>query len=217
MNKKIFSVILALSVFFLYRCTEKKPTTATQVVLANPEFGGFDSQVLWGEHLVTIAGCNDCHTPKKMGPHGPELDTALRLSGHPAMMPRIDVNKMEMEKKGLVITSDLTEWVGAWGTSFTANLTPDATGTGNWTIDNFMMAVREGKFKGVPTGRPLLPPMPWEMYKHMSDYELKAVFAYLRSIKPIKNVVSAPLPPAMAMAAPSTENKTVEPKASKQK
>ncbi|MBK9331179.1 MAG: hypothetical protein IPM96_01980 [Ignavibacteria bacterium] len=47
----------------------------------------------------------------------------------------------------------------------------------------------------MPSGRTLLPPMPWEMYKHMSDDEIKAIFAYLKSLKPIKNLVPQPVPP----------------------
>src|SRR5690349_5372360 len=57
----------------------------------------FESQVKWGEHLVTIAGCNDCHTPKKMGPQGPEPDMSLMLSGHPAQMPIPPVDRKAAE------------------------------------------------------------------------------------------------------------------------
>lgn len=209
MYKKTFLLPL-LGLF--YQCTDKKTDTIsssppTTVVVSNPETGGFDSQVQWGEHLVTIAGCNDCHTPKKMTDHGPIIDTALRLSGHPAMMPRIEVDRKAMEKKGYAVTQYLTEWVGPWGISYTANLTPDPTGIGNWPFENFKVAMREGKFKGLPNGRPLLPPMPWEMYKHMTDYELKAIFEYLKTIKPINNVVPAPMPPVLAMQASPEANK----------
>lgn len=113
-------------------------------------------------------------------------------------MPRIQINRKEIESKGLALTMDLTEWVGPWGVSFTANLTPDATGIGNWTEEQFMLALRQGKFKGLPGARQLLPPMPWEMYRHMSDDEIKAIFAYLKSIKPISNNVPAPVPPLSA-------------------
>ncbi|MBP9744065.1 MAG: c-type cytochrome [Saprospiraceae bacterium] len=204
MNNKFLAVLAACLSFIILQCTEPKPEPSSPtVVLSNPEYGGFDSQVQWGEHLVTIAGCNDCHTPKKMGPMGPELDTSLRLSGHPSMMPKIEVDKWAMLQKGLTVTQDLTEWVGPWGTSYAANLTPDPTGTGDWTIDNFTMALREGKYKGMASSRSLLPPMPWEMFKHMSDYEIKAIFAYLKTIKPIANTVPAPLPPPSEPIMPS--------------
>ena len=48
---------------------------------AAPEAGG--AQVRRGEYLVTVSGCNDCHTPWKMGPNGPEPDRTRLLSGHP--------------------------------------------------------------------------------------------------------------------------------------
>jgi mono/diheme cytochrome c family protein len=199
MKKQIFVVASALGLLLTFQCTEKRSeagSTGTESTAnASDNYGGFESQIKWGEHLVIIGGCNDCHTPKKMSPHGPVLDTALWLSGHPANMPRIDVNQKDIGAKGLVVTSDLTEWVGPWGVSFTANLTPDQSGIGNWTEEQFMVALRQGKSKGLPAARPLLPPMPWEMYQHMTDDEIKAVFAYLKSIKPISNIVPGPIPP----------------------
>lgn len=111
-------------------------------------------------------------------------------------MPGIDVDRKAMETKGLVVTMDLTEWVGPWGVSYTANLTPDDTGIGNWTEEQFFTALREGKYKGLAGSRPLLPPMPWEMYRNMTDSEIRAVFAYLKSIKAVSNLVPQPLPPA---------------------
>ena len=186
---------------FLINCTgvvNNEKEAAATAGAENTLNGGFASQEAWGEHLVVIGGCNDCHTPKKMSDHGPVLDTALWLSGHPAAQPRIDVDHKAMQAKGLIVTQTLTEWVGPWGVSFAANLTPDETGIGNWTEAQFMYALREGKYKGLANSRPLLPPMPWEMYRHMTDDELKAIFAYLRTVKAINNVVPAPVPPAGA-------------------
>ena len=59
------------------QCTDEKKEDTSATSEVKPmvaQFGGFDSQVKWGERLVTICGCNDCHTPKKMGPKGPEND-----------------------------------------------------------------------------------------------------------------------------------------------
>ena len=85
-------------------------------------------------------------------------------------------------------------WAGAWGVSFAMNLTPDkATGLGSWTPEMFVAAIRTGKHQG--TGRPILPPMPWNWYKNMTDDDLKAVFAYLQSLPPINNPIPDPLPP----------------------
>ena len=187
----IVTIIAFLSVaFVLTRCSGGSSE--------GQQYGGFESQVKWGEHIVTIGGCHDCHTPKKMGPMGPEDDSTRLLSGHPAEMPIPDVDRAMLESKGLVTTQTLTSWVGPWGVSFSANLTSDTTGTGAWKEEQFIMAIREGKYKGLAGSRDLLPPMPWHMYKHMTDDELKAVFAYLKSTKPIKNVVPAPLPPVSA-------------------
>ncbi|MFL6617187.1 MAG: diheme cytochrome c-553, partial [Povalibacter sp.] len=44
------------------------------------------SAVARGKYLVTIAGCNDCHTPLKMGATGPEPDMSRMLSGHPQQL-----------------------------------------------------------------------------------------------------------------------------------
>lgn len=167
---------------------------------SNASFGGYESAEKYGEHLVLITGCNDCHTPKKMTSQGPEPDMSLMLSGHPSKMPDPPVNRKESESKGLITTQDLTAWVGPWGISYAANLTPDATGLGNWEEENFINALRKGKHKGIDTERGILPPMPWQMFRNMSDNEVKAVFAYLKSIKPIKNIVPQPLPPVTARA-----------------
>jgi hypothetical protein len=195
--KKSFATLLMISFsfFIIYSCTDSK-TESPEPTTTKANFGGFESQVKWGEHLVTIGACHDCHTPKKMTAQGPVEDMDLALSGHQAAAPDPDVNRKEMQDKGLVVTGDLTSWVGPWGISYTANLTSDSTGTGMWKEEQFIMALREGKFKGLASGRTLLPPMPWAMYKHMTDDELKAIFAYLKTTKPIKNVVPPPVPPA---------------------
>ena len=174
-----------------FASTEKSVDSSTM-------YGGYASAAKWGEHLVLTSGCHDCHTPKKFGPQGMELDMSKALSGHPAELPVPDVNRKENEKKGLMTSNDLTVWVGPWGVSFAANLTPDGTGTGAWKEEQFLYAIRNGIYKGLPGSRPLLPPMPWQMIQNMTDNELKAIFAYLRTVTPVKNVVPAPLPPAMA-------------------
>ncbi|ULQ51757.1 c-type cytochrome [Flavihumibacter fluvii] len=182
-------------------CADNKtgePATTPTAVAEKPSFGGYETQAKWGEHLVTIAGCNDCHTPKKMTPMGPVDDSTLMLSGHPEALPAPDVDRKAMEGKGLVVTADFTAWIGPWGISYSANLTPDPSGTGSWTEDQFLYALRNSISKGISGGRPLMPPMSMMPVKHMSDDELKAIFAYLRTIKPIKNNSVQPTPPALA-------------------
>ena len=199
MKKKSLVVLAVLSALIaLIACNETANEKEIPVNDTVKQYGGYASPEEWGEHLVIIGGCHDCHTPKKMTPHGPDLDSSLFLSGHPAQLPDIDVNRQEMESKGLAVTGDLTSWVGPWGISYTANLTSDSTGIGAWQESQFIYAIREGKLKGLPNTRPLLPPMPWNMYRNMSDDELKAIFAFLKSTKPISNVVPPPKPPVLA-------------------
>ena len=198
-NYSIVSITICFAaVLVLSQCAKSPEGTAETPYEVKPTFGGYETQVQWGEHLVTICGCNDCHTPKKIGPMGPEDDSTRLLSGHPADLPPADIDRKLLESKGIVATNLFTAWIGPWGISYTANLTSDQTGIGTWQESNFITAIREGKFKGIPTARPLLPPMPWHMYKHMTDDELKAIFAYLKSTKPIKNVVPEPTPPVLA-------------------
>jgi mono/diheme cytochrome c family protein len=192
-------VVSTFCVIAFTQCTEKSNENQSGDSASKEKlYGGFESQQKWGEHLVTIAGCNDCHTPKKMTAHGLDLDSTLLLSGHPSSMPAPDINRNEIESKGLAVTSTLTAWVGPWGISYAGNLTSDPTGIGNWQESNFIIALREGKYKGMATGRSLMPPMPWPMYKYMTDDELKAIFAYLKSTKPINNVVPMAQSPVLA-------------------
>ena len=90
---------------------------------------------------------------------------------------------------------DLTAAAGPWGITFAGNLTPDETGIGNWTEEQFAKAFTEGKSKGLDNGRMLLPPMPLENYKDMKAEDVSAIFSYLKSLTPVKNVVPAPIPP----------------------
>lgn len=200
MKTAIAMLLTGFTIALFSQCSEKKgevsAITDENVPTQSTMYNGFESQVKLGEHLVLIGDCNSCHTPKKLGPGGAvHLDTALWLSGHPAEMPSFEVDRKAMESKGLIVTQDLTKWVGPWGVSFSANLTPDETGIGNFTEEQFFRVLREGKYKGLVNARPILPPMPWEMFRHMTDDEIKAIFAYLKSIKPVKNIVPAPLPP----------------------
>lgn len=146
-----------------------------------------------GEYLVTIMGCDDCHSPKKMGAHGPEIIPELRLSGYPASRP-IQKPDSNIVKQGWgLFGPDLTNAVGPWGMSFAGNITSDESGIGNWTEEQFITCLRKGKFKGLENSRDLLPPMPWISYKNLTDEDIKSVYAYLKTVKPVKNIVPAPI------------------------
>jgi hypothetical protein len=191
-------MLVAVALIFT-QCTDAKKEETTEVKPTVAQFGGFDSQLKWGERLVFVSGCNDCHTPKKMGPNGPENDMTLMLSGHPAKVPPPDFDAKEAGKKGLIITSTFTAWTGPWGTTYAANLTSDSTGIGNWKEEQFLKALHEKKWMGLEGTRPLMPPMSLMPATEMTDDELKAIFAYLKSTPPVKNVIPeatlAPPPP----------------------
>ena len=125
-----------------------------------------------GRYLVeTIAGCGNCHTPR--GPGG-----AFAADKHLAGGFVFD------EKPFRAVAS---------------NITPDKeTGIGGWTDAQIAKAIREGIR---PDGSLIGPPMPFELYRRLSDTDLAAIVAYLRTLKPVKNKVEKsvyriPLPPA---------------------
>lgn len=146
------------------------------------------ARVARGEYLVTIGGCNDCHTPMKEGPNGPEWDMSRMLSGHPETVPMPPAPKLGNGPWVWSGAGTNTAFAGPWGVSFARNLTPEPlTGIGIWDEAMFMKTIRSGRHWGV--GRPILPPMPWFNYAKMTDEDLRSVYAYLRTIKPVKNQV----------------------------
>jgi hypothetical protein len=139
-----------------------------------------------GKYLVLVAGCNDCHTPLKMGSKGPEKDWTRLLSGTPEGMPFTPPPKPD----GTWIwfgDPTATAFAGPWGVSYARNLTPDMeTGIGAWTPEVFIAAMKTGKHMG--KGEPILPPMPWEGLGQMKEDDLRAIFAYLQTVPPIRNL-----------------------------
>ena len=151
-----------------------------------------------GEYLVTVLGCDDCHTPKKMVNGIPTLDVARRVAGHPEGAPHPTWQPQDIGERHALFLGDpnMTAWAGPWGVSFSPNITPDTdTGLGEWTKEAFAQAIRTGKHQGQPNGRPILPPMPWQGYSHLTDDDLNAMWEYLRSLPPVKNAVPTPVPP----------------------
>jgi mono/diheme cytochrome c family protein len=171
---------------------------AGQATAAEKKATASKEEIKRGEYLVNYGGCSDCHTPKIMTSKGPAPDPSRLLSGHPAnaQLPPVPPGVVGPNpgQWGAITNNDLTAWVGPWGTSYAANLTPDvATGLGGWTAEQFVKTMRTGKHLGA--GRPLLPPMPWYDIAALNDRDLKGMFAYLKSIKPIQNQVPQPAPP----------------------
>ncbi|MCY7351754.1 MAG: c-type cytochrome [Cytophagaceae bacterium] len=192
--KNRFTPLLLLAVglgaFAFVSCQPSEPAKTATVAEISP-----DSLVKRGDYLVTTMACGDCHSPLIMGPQGPEPDPARILSGHPANLPLAAIDK-SAAKNWVMFNATGTAVVGPWGVSFTANLTSDPTGIGNWSEEQFARALKEGKSKGIATNRSLLPPMPWMQYRHLNDADIKAIFAYLKSTKPVNNLVPAPISPA---------------------
>ena len=146
-----------------------------------------------GKYLVEYGGCTDCHTPMKMTERGPAPDLARYLAGHPQnakLPPPPDLTKSPW----FAATAGMTAWTGPWGVSYASNLTPDPqTGMGIWSEEMFLKAMKTGKHMGY--GRDILPPMPWQSVSKLTDEDLKAVFAYLRSIPAVRNLVPDPRSP----------------------
>lgn len=110
-----------------------------------------------GRYLVeSIVACGNCHTPQT--PEGPQA--GMELAG-----------QMVLNDPGFK--------------AIAPNITPDPeTGIGNWSDEELIHAIREGKR---PDGTIIGPPMPFGFYRQMSDTDVKAIVAYLRTVPPVKN------------------------------
>jgi mono/diheme cytochrome c family protein len=140
---------------YLMRSTPEPVTEA--VAAPDPS-----DRVRYGEYLVTLGSCRECHTPQEKGQAVPGMELA---GGFP------------IGESGLMAAS--------------ANLTPDASGISYYDETLFIQALRTGYVKA----RKLSPVMPFEVYKNLTDDDLKAMFAYLRSLKPVQHRVDNSLPP----------------------
>lgn len=198
MKQLMYLAVMAI-VVSLIACNETTGNTA-----------GSDAQadsvqlVARGQYLVEVVGCGDCHTPKTITPQGPVPDMDKFLAGYDASQGELSGFDPSQVSDGrwALLKGDLTAAVGPWGITYAANLTPDDTGLGGWTFEHFRKAIKEGKYRGVDNSRPLMPPMPIPALKNMTDEDVKAIYSYLKTIKPVKNLVPPaklnPPPPAAA-------------------
>ena len=184
-----FSVGFLLLMFFSGCKNNVKTSNSENIVTSKEEL------IKRGSYLVSSIGCSDCHSPKKIGPRGLEVIDTLIFSGFPAdtKLPKYD-KKIVDQGWGLV-NFDFTANVGSWGVSFGANITSDASGIGNWPEENFIRAMRRGKYKGIEGARTLLPPMPWADFSNLTDDDVIAIHAFLITIKPVRNIVPAAIAP----------------------
>jgi len=190
-------VVCAVVTLLLISCNTNSSSTGNKNDRGQYPAKETGNTVSRGCYLVLVGGCNDCHSPKKLTPQGPVVDSSRLLSGHSATLPLppFDVDALT-PGHWIRMTPDLTAYAGPWGISYATNLTPDSTtGIGAWSEDVFVKTIRTGKHLGMPGGRPVLPPMPWEEIAQWKDNDLRAVYQYLRSLPPIRNQVPAPVSP----------------------
>jgi hypothetical protein len=95
----------------------------------------------------------------------------------------------------MVASATNTAFAGPWGITYSANLTPDTHGLKPWTEEMFVNAIRTGRHFGQPSARAIQPPMPWQQYSQISIEDLKCIYAYLQTVKPVSNVVPDYQPP----------------------
>ena len=190
MRKTILSLAVTsvISSVLFIACSDSTASEKKSIAMTNTQ------KIQRGAYLVNAMGCDDCHSPKKVTATGFDIIPELRLSGFNPEMASLKPATNAVNQGWVLFGTDFTTAVGPWGQSFAANLTSDATGIGNWKEEQFIKAIREGKYKGLDNTRPLLPPMPWFVYKNLNDDDLSSIFAFLKSTKPVKNVVPAPKP-----------------------
>jgi cytochrome c553 len=190
-NKRTTTAVMVLGIA-MFSATMLRAIGSEQAGAVTPEVK--KARVERGAYLVKTMGCNDCHTPLKMGPKGPEPDMTRALTGHPSdvVMPPPPPAAGLWAWQG---SATGTAFAGPWGVSFSANLTPDKeTGLGDWTEEMFIQTMRTRRHQG--KGRQLLPPMPAQILAALEDEDIKSLFAYLQSLAPVKNKVPAPIEPA---------------------
>ena len=125
------------------------------------------SQVTRGKYLVTLGGCNHCHTP---GYFLGNPDTSRFLGGS-------DVG-FEIPGQGVFVGS---------------NITPDKkTGIGSWTREQIVKALQGGER---PDGRILAPIMPWHAFATLTADDAMAIAAFLQSVRPVSNQTPGPFKP----------------------
>ena len=185
MKKTIFilSTFAFITTLILVACTGGPKGVASEQPISQ------DSLIKRGDYLVTTMGCDDCHSSKIMGPRGPEIDLEHRFGVHLSTLPLGKIDPNVLKEGWILFGMAQTATFGPWGLSYAANISSDDTGIGKWTEQQFFIALRKGKFKGMENSRPLLPPMPWQGFAKLNDTDIKAIFAYLKSTKPVNNLV----------------------------
>jgi mono/diheme cytochrome c family protein len=151
---------LTLTLATAMGCTGKyRRPVSPEKVAATPE------RLARGAYIVNqAASCGACHTPRA----GNDIFASERTDMYLAGGAYIEEKELDA---GLIIP----------------NITPDpTTGIGAWSDDEIMRAIRDGVHRD---GHLLIPMMPFTSYQYMSEDDVRAVVAYLRTVPPIKNPV----------------------------
>lgn len=144
---------------------ENDPGTSEYRIPLPPAYGPPIDSVPQPEAAVTVeygayvagamAHCVECHSP--IGPQGPMMDAEnLGRGGY--------------------------EFHGPWGVSVASNITSGEQGLAAFSDQDLKTMIREGKR---PDGSAMMPPMPYGYFARMSDVDLDALIAYLRSMPPL--------------------------------
>ncbi len=143
-----------------------------------PSAGYSKEQVAQGKYIVDLLGCGTCHTDGALvGEYNPERYLAGSNVGIAYTNPLMQKNP---------------------GVLYPPNLTPDpATGIGNWSDEQLEMMIRTGMDR---QGHRELPVMPWPVYQKIKDEDVRAIVAYLRSLKPVKHQVPENVKPGRKTA-----------------
>jgi mono/diheme cytochrome c family protein len=135
-------------------------------LLQPPQPPAVQDKIRYGGHLAAVAGCLNCHTQLKNGKPVPGMEFA---GGH------------EFPVGQFVVRS--------------TNLTPDEeTGIGRWSEERFVRKFRDYASLSFETAPPAAQSsftiMPWYGFAHMKEEDLRAIYAYLRTLKPVYNPVA---------------------------
>jgi mono/diheme cytochrome c family protein len=137
-------------------------------------------QINRGEYLVALLGCSSCHTDGVLI-GAPNYQRHLAGSGTGIAYS----NPLKQENPGVV---------------YPPNLTPDdETGIGLLSDEAIVQQIRTGIR---PDGGHSLPVMPWPAYSTLTDDDVDAIVAYLRSLPAIRHQVPANVQPGQKAVAP---------------
>lgn len=187
-----FVIFLVFGVFVWTSCSQSPTVTPVSVAPVKVAPVGTPAMpapnpVERGKYLVTAIGCGDCHTPHDA--NGKPV-SGKELTGHWDSASLPDWNPDYAKKNiSMVMGADWTSYAGPWGVSIASNLTPDPdSGIGKMTADDLVKSWRTGKHWQVD--RDIMPPMPAGDFKNLTDDDIKAIYTYLMTLKPVNSWAS---------------------------